>query len=109
MMDVTVLVVALSSIVVLVVCTVLVFHPEYEDGLFGRVALAIMAIASLTRCMELMEEGFTRRPFGPVAVVLWFGLAIFLARHLYRFLRWRRDCNGDGHGEPKHGWKRAHK
>lgn len=101
-MDVTVLIVAMSSLTVLIVSTVLVFHPDYEDGLVGRLALGLMAMASYVRFAELLEDNFTHRPFGTVAVVLWFGLALFMARHLYRFLRWRRDGDCDWRPARKH-------
>ena len=104
-MDPSVLLVAFSSAVVLTVSVVLVFHPEYEDGLFGRIALALLSVASYIRLMDLVATDFTRRPFGTVAVVLWFGLALFMARHLCRFLRWKKRT---GH-EHERNWRAARK
>ena len=90
----------LCAAIVAVICTVLVFHKDYEDGLLGRLGLAVMAIASLARLSHLVEHEFSRN-VSPIGVMLWLGLAIFLGRHLYRFLRWRRSGEGDWRGADK--------
>lgn len=82
------------------VCLVLVFHKDYEDGLIGRLALALIGITSLARVIGILENDFDVR-FSPIAIGLWIGLALFFGRHLYRFLRWKRI------GE--HDWRPANK
>lgn len=75
--------------VVLLVCVVLMLHPHYEDGLLGRLALAVIALAAYGRAGVIWERGFDIY-LSWVAIALWCGLALFLGRHLYRFINWRR-------------------
>ena len=86
--------------IVFAVCVVLVFHKDYEDGLIGRLALALIGIASLARIIGILESGFEVR-LSPITITLWTGLAIFFGRHIYRFLRWRKDG--------AHDWRPANK
>lgn len=88
------------AMVVAVICTTLVLHREYEDGLLGRLGLALMALAATARTLQLVESEF-QRSVNPIGLVLWVGLALFLARHLYRFMRWRRSGEGDWRGTDK--------
>ena len=86
------------ALVVGLCCFVLVFHCHYEDGLFGRLGLALMFVASFSRMAGIAEVDFDIE-ISKSGMVLWAGLALFLARHLYRFLSFRR--NG------KHAWREA--
>ena len=88
---------------IFLLCFFLVFHKEYEDGLLGRIGLGLVGVAAFSRCMSLGDAVF----FGGMPIVvsgtatlLWFGLYIFLARHTYRFLRWR--CMGEYDWRPTH-------
>ena len=81
--------IAFCAAVVAVVCWIFVFHKEYEDGLFGRIGLIVMAFASMARVAALVEADFVM-PFNPIAAALWTGLALFLGRQLWRFLRLHR-------------------
>lgn len=82
-------VVFFAALVVGGVCIVLVFHRHYEDGLFGRLALAAIGLCAFFRMSAIVESGLDVY-LSPVATVLWCALALFFARHLYRFLSWRR-------------------
>lgn len=80
--------------VVFVVCTALILHRHYEDGIVGRVALALLAVAAFARCLAIAQAWMGQAPetqFNSIALLVWIGLALFLARHLLRFLR-RRRC-----------------
>lgn len=88
------LVVAAAALAVFLICLVLVLHPDYEDGLVGRIALATIALAALARFLAI-AGGDWQMQFNSIAFLLWVGLALFLGRHLYRFLRWRRAGTHD--------------
>lgn len=95
------LIVFFAAAIVFAVCVVLVFHPEYEDGVFGRLGLALLGIAAIARVLGIIGGWLDDASFRitEVGLILWIGLAIFLSRHLYRFLRWRHV------GE--HDWRSA--
>lgn len=82
------------AVLVAAVCVILVLHKDYEDGLVGRISLSFIGVAGVARAMQLIASEFDRA-VSPIGVLLWIGLAIFFARHLYRFLRWRRSGDGD--------------
>lgn len=83
-----------SALAVSMICTVLVLHRDYEDGFFGRVGLAFIALACSALAMQLVVKALTRwledidRPVGvnPALALLMIGLASFFGRHLRRFL-----------------------
>ena len=85
---ITNIVVLLAAGIVLAVCALLVFHKDYEDGLFGRLGLGLIGLASLARVLGIIEADFGAR-FSNIALVLWAGLALFLTRHAWRAL-WRK-------------------
>lgn len=89
-----------AALIVAVICTLLVFDRDYEDGLFGRIALAAIAIASFARAIGILERGFDLH-LGAIPTVLWLGLAVFFARHYYRFRMWRASAD--------HAWRPADK
>lgn len=93
-MTTSALLVAPCALSVFLVCLSLVLHPDYEDGLIGRIALAAMAVAGITRFMDIVAAG-AATPIAHIGVLLWIGLALFMMRHLYRFLRWRHSGEGD--------------
>jgi len=83
--------VVFCALVVFVVCCVLVLHPDYEDGLIGRVALAVIAVASFGRFATVISG--TSEAVSNVGSLLWIGLAAFLTRHMCNFLK-RKDAPG---------------
>lgn len=104
-MTITALLVFGSASLVLGICTVLVFHPDYDDSLWRRIALAGLAVGAYLRLAGILdhEEGMARS-FSNVAIIVWFSLAMFLADHFYNFLRKskaardRRRRQGDKNG-----------
>lgn len=81
-----------SSLIVAVVCLVLVLHQDYEDGFLGRAALGIISTLSFLICARLILGwlGEIDHAVSPGRALLWLALAVFFARHLWRFER-RRD------------------
>lgn len=77
-----------AAFIICVTCTFLVIHSEYEDGLFGRICLALMSFTSFILLMDVFIEGSEYGIF-PTTFLLQVGMAGFLARHAYRFIRWR--------------------
>lgn len=76
----------LLSVSIVVACTVmLVFHRDYEDGLIGRLALSLLCIGATTRIAKLLDD--IPDVVSPIQVVTWTGLALFFARHTWRFMR----------------------
>jgi len=81
-------VVAACALVVSIVCTILILHPKYDDGLMGRVALALIAIAGYARAAVMIQGN--GEPSSNIGALLWIGLCIFLCRH-YRNFYQRKD------------------
>lgn len=88
------LIVMPAAMIVLAICVILVLHPDYEDGLVGRIALALLGVGALARLLAMFSAD---RPllFSPIALLIWAGLALFFARHFYRFMRRRKRGTGD--------------
>lgn len=80
------------------VAAFLVLNCEYEDGFVGRVALVIMFIAGAAIAAEAFIEG-DEYDIRPANMAMFLGVAIFMVRHAYRFLRWRLFG--------KHEWRKA--
>lgn len=93
MTDITVL---SSSIAVFACGSFLTLNKEYDDGVFGKAILIAMIIAAGVNIAYVFESGGFDP--APTTVVGWAGLALFLIRHSYRFLRYRM------HG--KFSWKK---
>lgn len=74
------------ALVIFTICTFLVLHNHYEDGIVGRVALCIIATAEFMVLLETVIDGYTYQ-LRPTTVATQLGMMLFLSRHLYRFLR----------------------
>jgi hypothetical protein len=64
------------------ICIHLVFHPQYEDGFFGRLGLSGIGITAFARAVSVFSDA---HPITPIGMVLWVSLSIFLLRHWWRF------------------------
>jgi hypothetical protein len=84
------LVFAIAAIVIAAVCALLVFVRAYPDGLWGRVALVLMALASLLPLLEVFEG--VEHQVLPSTLVMHIGIALFLMRHWWRFRAYCRSC-----------------
>lgn len=86
-MSTTVIIVFGSAAVTLAICLVLIFHPEYHDGLVRRLGLALLGLASWLSVLDILQNGWEHRPFSKMALLVWIGLMIFLGDHFYNFLK----------------------
>jgi hypothetical protein len=76
------------------VAIILILHHEYEDGLVGRIALSGLGLGAIVRVTEIISHGASL-PVTPVGVLIWISLAMFLGRHLFRFMRWKHSGDYD--------------
>lgn len=74
----------------------LVWHDNYEDGLFGRLALGGMAFSSGVLVLLIYHEAFIY-DLAPAAGVFAASVALFMLRHAYRFWRFCAYC--------EHAWR----
>lgn len=74
----------LSVAVIGIIAFILVFEHHYEDGVIGRAALGIVALMSIS--VVFSEIAGDRYGMPPEVTWLLVGVAIFMARHYYRFL-----------------------
>lgn len=86
-MTVSVVVVFCAAALVFAIAVVLIFHPDYHDGLARRIALAFLGFAAWIRLLEILQSGWEEATFAKVALLVWIGIAIFLADHFYNFLK----------------------
>lgn len=83
----------IAGFVVTAVCIILMLHPEYEDGLIGRLGLGFIALAAMARFLgaaDALIHGEVLR-LSPLAMTLWIGMTLFLGRHMYRFMLYKRS------------------
>ena len=85
--------------VIIILCTFLVFHENYEDGVIGRTAMGLLVFGALMMLARMFgaREGWSQE-IDPAGTVMIYGCAAFLCRHTYRFLRALHD--------PKFHWHR---
>jgi membrane-bound ClpP family serine protease len=90
------IVIALTIIIIL--CTFLVFHENYEDGVIGRLALGLLVFGALMMLARMFgaREGWSTE-IDPAGELMIYGCAAFLCRHTYRFLRALHDPNFHWH------------
>lgn len=74
----------------------LVFHKDYEDGLFGRIFLVLIMFGS---GMMVGQAVHWRYPIDPSVGIYALAVAGFMMRHGWRFWRWR-------HNPEKFQWKK---
>ena len=81
-----------ASILVLA-AGILVWHEQYEDGLFGRIALGGVFIAGLVVVLsELFADIHYSAPLELNLMAV--SITLFMSRHVYRFLRYIRTGIG---------------
>ncbi len=86
----------LAAHVVAAASVYLIFHEKYDDGLVGRISLVLLLFASLAFIVDGwsgdLVEVLPATALGAVS------FAMFLSRHVYRFMQWSKDG--------KHDWTR---
>lgn len=68
----------------------LVMSDLYEDGVIGRFALGVMVFAAMTLAVHIRDQ-VPIADMVPAACTLAGAVALFLARHAFRFWRWSRS------------------
>lgn len=97
------IVVFISTVTLFTICMGLVLDRDYEDGLVGRVALSLIAIAAFSRASGIIDVWWQGETpvITNIGTMLWIGSALFFTRHAFRFVRWKR--------KGLHDWRTAHK
>lgn len=85
-----------AMVAILAASCFLMWAENYEDGIVGHAGLACMAMAAFVVLYSAWHG--TQYEFQPSSMVLFVGIAIFMLRHTYRFIRF--SCGG------KFAWKR---
>lgn len=93
-MILTTVISGLCATVVASIAIILILHHEYDDGLIGRVALSGLGLGAIVRVTEIISNGASM-PVTPVGVLIWVALALFLGRHLRRFMKWKHSGDYD--------------
>jgi len=89
---VTIIVLA-SAGVILFVSLYLALCRNYDDGVVGHVALGGMSMASAAPLYEAAAG--VDYDFVPTTALMYAAVAIFMARHLYRFRKYRKTGDGE--------------
>lgn len=104
-MDPIVVLVMAAAAITLALCLLLVFHPDYQTGPLGAVAMGMIGLSALGRVMQLMEHPDPLR-ISPIALFLWVGVALLMVSLTWKFcVRLRAKLTGrwyerDGRKEP---------
>ena len=78
----------ISVAVIGVIAGALVFEKNYEDGVVGRAALGLVALMATAIIFSgILEDRYEQHG---ETVLLTAGVAVFMARHYYRFLMYTK-------------------
>ena len=66
----------------------LAFHEDYDDGLLGRSSFAVMLTMAVIMSLGHVLGYFTYQFPLELSVLLW-AIAIFMLRHMWRFIQYR--------------------
>ena len=83
-----------------VMCIALILSPNYHDGFFGRLGLALITVGTgvgmvFRDVVEFMDGTHDYFSVSHSGLMILLGLTIFLVRHLYRFQKFCRECEFD--------------
>lgn len=78
------------------VAIILVVHKQYDDGLVGRLALSAIILGSFVIVLQDIIEDIAIEVSNEILLLVW-PFAVFMIRHLYRFLRFT-------HGDDTVAW-----
>lgn len=93
------LIVLASAGVILCVSLYLAMCRHYDDGIIGHVALAGMSLSSAAPLYEAYEG--VDYDFMPTTALMYAAVAVFMARHAYRFHKWSKCGTGDWREDAK--------
>lgn len=93
------IIVLASSAVIFCVVVYLGLCRKYEDGIIGNAALGCMAFASGVPVYEAIK-GHTSDYF-PTTALMYAAIALFMARHAYRFRKWSTTGEGEWRDDGK--------
>jgi len=82
-----------SAAVILCVVIYLGLCKRYEDGVLGNAALGCMAFASGTPVYEAIKGHHS--DYYPTTILMYAAVAVFMARHAYRFHSYRKTGAGE--------------
>lgn len=88
-----------SAGIILCIVLYLALCENYEDGIIGHGALGCMAFASGAPVYEVVKGHDYE--FLPTTALFYAAVAIFLARHAYRFNRYRKTGEGEWNDEKR--------
>jgi hypothetical protein len=95
---------ALACALLAIVCTFLVMHHDYDDGIVGRIALGVIAFCCYLVAWDVYKcnDNFN---FHPATTLIMWAVLVFMVRHTCRFLRALRcaNCKRDMTGLRRHG------
>lgn len=94
-------IVIVSCLIILAVSIYLALCQKYEDGIIGNMALGGMAGSTAWPLTEMYNG--VDYDFAPTTVLLYASVAAFMARHLYRFIKWRKTGENDWSDNGKNG------
>ena len=89
---VTIIVLASAGVILFVSLYLALCH-NYDDGIVGHIALAGMALSSAAPLYEAYEGA--DYDFVPTTALMYAAVAVFMARHAYRFHIYRRTGEGE--------------
>lgn len=89
-----------SAAIICAVSMFLVMHSQYEDGIFGRLALIVLIFSNGLIVADWWIDG-SEWEIRPNTLATQIAMALFMLRHAYRFLMWR--LSGD------YPWREAKK
>ena len=95
---VTIIVLA-SAGVILFVSLYLALCRDYDDGIVGHIALAGMALSSAAPLYEAYEG--SDYEYLPTTALMYAAVAVFMARHAYRFRMYRKTGKGEWRDDEK--------
>lgn len=90
---------ALLCLVVCLISFFLAFHCKYEDGFFGRIALAVLFFGNGIVFAEWFNG--ESHQVNPTTLTIQLGISLFMVRHVYRFLKWTKTGANDWRGHEK--------
>ena len=85
------------ALFVFVITLILVLHPQYEDGIIGKLGLICLSFAALARLSNLAEVWIAvpaaALNYPKIGALFWVGLSPFPGHHFYNFCRFKEPTS----------------